>query len=262
MHGSSVSDCNADNARYVWGIDHSSFASSPLRPCPPLPPQSVLGGTLDGLALTLDKLDQLIHVEVSPLAYPRPLLRLSRRRRAVLHRRGRHARLTGASYAGRSRTGRRLCSESGRSPRSQPAAIGGSDSGLRSAESLELTLLGLLSGLLLLLDILDHRREQLHILGDLLGLGVLLAQASLENLQSRFRGLESLRDVASQEVSLGELVQRLTVLDVVGTEDDRRLLLSLGQESERQHILVDGLENDTGVALSSVSIELESLKRS
>jgi hypothetical protein len=120
----------------------------------------------------------------------------------------------------------------------------------------------LLSGLLLLLDILDHRREQLHILGDLLGLGVLLAQASLENLQSRFRGLESLRDVASQEVSLGELVQRLTVLDVVGTEDDRRLLLSLGQESERQHILVDGLENDTGVALSSVSIELESLKRS
>jgi hypothetical protein len=54
-------------------------------------------------------------------------------------------------------------------------------------------------------------------------------------------------------VSLGELMQRLAVLDVVGTKDDRRLLLGLGQESERQRVLVDRLENDTGVALSSVS---------
>jgi hypothetical protein len=111
----------------------------------------------------------------------------------------------------------------------------------------------LLSGLLLLLNILDHRREQLDVLGDLLGLGVLLAQPSLEDLQSRLGRLESLRDVTSQEVSLGELMQRLAVLDVVGTKDDRRLLLGLGQESERQRVLVDRLENDTGVALSSVS---------
>jgi len=118
-------------------------------------------------------------------------------------------------------------------------------------QSLELLLARLRASGLLPLDILDDRLEQLDIALDLLCLGVLGTEALLKDAIGLLGSGKSGSDVAGEEVRLGELVQRLAGLDVLGAKQLRRRVVRGDEELERERVLAERLQDDTGVCLGS-----------
>ena len=118
-------------------------------------------------------------------------------------------------------------------------------------QSLELLLARLRASGLLPLDILDDRLEQLDIALDLLCLGVLGTEALFKDGIGLLRRSEGSSDVSGEEMRLCELVQRLAGLDVLGAEQLRRRVVRGDEELERERVLAERLQDDTGVCLRS-----------
>lgn len=213
-----------------------------LRSGPPLSPQSVLTPSRGLGRSTLDELDELVDVEVSLLADTRSLGGSS----------GSIGSRDSGGGGGRSgRAGSSSLSSRGRGDVGTEASLDRrtANTRLSGVESLKLSLSCLSTSNLLSLDILDHSSEELDISSDLLGLHVLGTKSLLEDRHGLLRGGQGGGDVASKEVSLGELVERLSSLDVLGAEELRSRLVSSEQQSQRERVFGQSLEDNTGVRL-------------